>query len=175
MITRRKYIEFDCTPVDEDCAQRNSDNYSFNARAEGKQFIELLRKLFGKEPIGAELRVAGPYDNLEVRCYYDEKYPDSVDYAFAIEADLPLTWNETRVRDWKKGAYYDIHQINNYLAQQMRDQVSNWMIADLDNNEEAKEKIMEKFVDIANILLGKRIEIAKDSFRFPREPHNKQD
>jgi len=93
----RDYIELGTTPCEEDCAQVGSDNYTARAREEASRYIELLRKTFGPEPDGAELRVKSfPHDfgsYLEVVCYFDDNYPESVDYAFKCEGDAPAHWS----------------------------------------------------------------------------------
>ena len=95
----RDYIELGSTPYDEDCAQVGEANYRQLARFECQQFIAQLRRLFGPEPDGAELRVKafshdfGTY--YEVVCYFDDTLPESVDYAFQCEGDnAPANWDD---------------------------------------------------------------------------------
>jgi len=92
----RDYLTIGSVPCEEECVQVGAENYYEESRKECKRFIELLRKVFGFEPEGATLRVkAFPHDSgtyHEVVCYYDEAYPDSVDYAFELESNTPCTW-----------------------------------------------------------------------------------
>lgn len=95
----RDYINIGATPADEPCAQVGEPNYQERAREECKRFIALLRKRFGNEPSGAQLKIKSfPHDfgsYLEVVCFYDPQLPESVDYAFRCEGETPLTWDET--------------------------------------------------------------------------------
>ena len=57
------YLSLAPTPVEEDCAQVGTDDYTARARAECQRFITLLRKKFGPEPDGARLAVKSfPHD-----------------------------------------------------------------------------------------------------------------
>ena len=92
------YLSLAPTPIEEDCAQVGTDDYTARARAECRRFIALLRKKFGPEPAGARLAVktfAHDFgDYLEVVCYFDETLPESVEYAYRCEDNLPATWDD---------------------------------------------------------------------------------
>ena len=91
------YLSLAPTPVEEDCAQVGTPNYHTKARAECQRFITLLRTKFGLEPEGARFAIKSfPHDfgnYLEVVCFFDETLPESVEYAYRCEADLPATWD----------------------------------------------------------------------------------
>ena len=93
----RDYIEIGPSPASEDCVQLGSENYHILAREECQRFIEFIRKHKGNEPNGARLFIkSNPHDfgtYLEVACYFDDKLPESEEYAFACESDLPGTWD----------------------------------------------------------------------------------
>ena len=92
------YLSLAPAPVEEDCAQVGTDEYTARARAECHRFIALLRKKFGPEPEGARLAVksfAHDFgDYLEVICYFDDTLPESVEYAYRCEDHLPATWDD---------------------------------------------------------------------------------
>ena len=92
------YLALAPAPVEENCVQVGTDDYTPKARAECIRFIALLRTKFGPEPAGARLTVKSfPHDfgkYLEVVCYFDETLPESVEYAYRCEEDLPATWDE---------------------------------------------------------------------------------
>jgi hypothetical protein len=94
----RDYISIGSTPCEEPCAQVGQPDYRKKALAECHRFIELLRKTFGPEPEGAELRVkAFPHDfgtYYEVVCYFTPDLRASVEYALRCESEMPATWEE---------------------------------------------------------------------------------
>ena len=94
----KPYLTLAPVPVEEDCAQVGTDEYTARARAECQRFIALLRKKFGPEPDGARLAVKSfPHDfgdYLEVICYFDDTLPESVEYALHCEDNLPATWDD---------------------------------------------------------------------------------
>src|SRR6185437_3380139 len=84
---------------DEDCEQVGTASYDGKrARLECETFRDQLRRQFGDEPEGATLRVkSNPHDfgnYLEVACYYDDNYPESVEYAFKCEGEAWINWDE---------------------------------------------------------------------------------
>lgn len=92
----RDYLHLGPTPNEEKCAQVGVDDYHSKAHAECTRYIELLRKTFGPEPEGAQLRIKyeghdfGTY--LDVVCYFDDMFPDSIKYAYDLDANVPQTW-----------------------------------------------------------------------------------
>ena len=101
----RDFINIGCSPLEEECVQVNSKvDYMPAMRLELVRFKELLLKKFGKEPVGAELRIKWyPHDfgrYGEIVCYYDDEGSDddmeskSMKYAFDIEGNMPETWND---------------------------------------------------------------------------------
>jgi len=94
----QNYLSLAPTPIEEDCAQVGTADYTTRARAECRRFITLLRRKFGSEPEGARLTIKSfPHDfgdYLEVVCYFDETLPASVEYAYHCEDNLPATWDD---------------------------------------------------------------------------------
>ena len=94
----RDCVYIGSTPCDEPCQQVGMPSYDASlARKECRAFINQLRRMFGKEPEGAELRIRmelhdfGSYP--EVVCYYDDEQPKSVDYAYKCESESPANWD----------------------------------------------------------------------------------
>lgn len=94
----QNYFTLGQTPAEEECAQVGSPDYMEKARAECKRYIDLLRKKFGPEPAGAQLKIKSFMhdfgDYLEVVCEFDEDLPESVEYACTCDEDPPRYWNE---------------------------------------------------------------------------------
>lgn len=94
----RDYVNIGSSPCDEPCVQLGAPNYGEESRKECQRYIDLIRKVCGEEPEGAELRTKSfPHDfgtYREVVCYFDDEFPDSVDYAFFVEGNSPETWKD---------------------------------------------------------------------------------
>ncbi len=94
----RDYLSVGSSPCNEECAQVGSVDYSEMARKECQRFIAEIRNVCGQEPEGARLTIRlFPHDfgtYREVVCYYDDKYPDSVEYAFWVEGNSTEKWGE---------------------------------------------------------------------------------
>lgn len=84
------------SPVDELCVQVGSPDYDFRAEVECRRYIETIRKQFGPEPEGAELKIKWALHEFgryaEVVCEFDDSNAKATEYAFKIEDDLPKTW-----------------------------------------------------------------------------------
>lgn len=94
---RRDYINIGPSPCGEDCAQLGSDGYAEKARKECNAFREQLRRQFGPEPEGAELRVKGERHDFgtyyEVVCYFWDNNEKAMEYAFKLEGETPELWD----------------------------------------------------------------------------------
>ena len=94
----REYVGIGPAPSGESCAQVGSPDYYERVVAECRAYIQAIRKMLGEEPVGARLAVKSfPHDfgtYSEVVCYYDDNFPDAVDYAFRCEGEAPTTWAE---------------------------------------------------------------------------------
>lgn len=94
----REYITLGPTPADEPCAQTADPDYEVKAWQECRRYMELLRRRFGPEPVGARISVKGFHHDygryFEVVVYYDTEVPGSVEYAFGIENNVPSSWEE---------------------------------------------------------------------------------
>jgi len=93
----RDYLTIGSAPSGEECAQVGSDDYEARMRRETRAFIGQIIRQLGEPPTGARLAVKGfPHDYgtyHEVVCWYDDNYPDSVEYAFKCEAECPENWD----------------------------------------------------------------------------------
>ena len=94
----RDYISIGSSPADEDCAQLGSEDYYERAKEECKRFIDLIREVCGQEPEGARLKIkSNPHDfgtYYDVVVEFDDMIEDAVNYAFHVEGNSPLTWEE---------------------------------------------------------------------------------
>ena len=90
-------IYLGCCPVDEEPSQSVDQDFREKNRAECERYRDLLVKLLGIPPKGATLYVKrqdhdfGPYREVVVR--FDDAFPESVEYAFRLEAEGPRTWS----------------------------------------------------------------------------------
>jgi len=101
----RDCLEISTTPCGEDCAQVGSEDYFEKYRPEAKRYIALLEKIFGNPPEGSGFSIKSfPHDfgtYHEVVVYFDDEYPESLQYAYCVEANLPETWDEDSPIDWR--------------------------------------------------------------------------
>lgn len=92
----RDYFSLGATPVDEPCAQVGAPNYRTEALKECRRFVALLRRTFGPEPEGAELRIKDfPHDfgtYYEVVCHFETDNAAARAYALRCDAETPATW-----------------------------------------------------------------------------------
>ena len=86
-----EYIEFDCSPTNENCVQldKNTD-YMPAMRAEANRMIELLNKRFPQfdgqfykgrceHEFGPYLEIRFRYDNDDEMCFVEKHYPQTWD------------------------------------------------------------------------------------------------
>ena len=94
----RYYIPIGPVPAEEECIQVREENYQERSRKECNRFIERIRQVLGSEPEGAKLAIKSfPHDfgnYLEVVCWYDENYPNSIKYAYCCESNAPIKWTD---------------------------------------------------------------------------------
>lgn len=94
----RDYLNIGSSPCNEDCAQLGSENYAVRANEECQRYIAAIRATLGAPPEGASLAIKsfehdfGVY--YEVVCWYDDSFPESVEYAYKCESDGPCDWPE---------------------------------------------------------------------------------
>jgi hypothetical protein len=85
-------------PLSEDCAQVGSPQYFEKSRKECRAYINQLLRVFGEPPMGSALKIKPcPHDfgtYHEVVVYFDERFPDSMEWAFNVEENLPEEWDE---------------------------------------------------------------------------------
>ena len=95
----RDYMEFDCTPIEEDCVQVSSDSeYMPSMREESKRMVQIARVLW--PTLDWKIK-SNPYDAgnyLSINAYYDTEDETQVDKAYDAESNWPLTWQEADER-----------------------------------------------------------------------------
>lgn len=91
------YVSIGSTPNAEDCAQVGKDNYSEQARKEGKAYINQLKRQFGEVP-SAMFKLKGfPHDfgtYYEVCVVFSDGDEEAADFAYKVEVECPDYWDE---------------------------------------------------------------------------------
>jgi hypothetical protein len=94
------YLYIGSAPVEEDCAQVGSPDYSTKARAECRRFMDQIKRHY-PEPENGWLQVkSNPHDfgtYYEVVACYDPSDADSAHWAFDVEGDVKnvlMVWDD---------------------------------------------------------------------------------
>lgn len=99
----REEIYLGPVPLEEDCSQVGSIDYLKRSRIECKAYVNQLKRKFGEPPFGGALIIKEcPHDfgtYLEVVAVFDDLYPDSARWAFEVEENLPMRWDEEALID----------------------------------------------------------------------------
>jgi hypothetical protein len=103
----REWLTLGPVPVEEDCVQVNSNgDYLLEMSKEVRRFVELLNNRFVNQPEGAYFAVKSEYHDFgqykEAAVFYDSDDAEAEEFAFFVECNLPMTWNETKQVDWKE-------------------------------------------------------------------------
>ncbi len=100
---RKNWLYLGPNPCEEECARM--DDYSAHS-AEVRKYAQLLKDRFLNTPEGAWIGVKredgsdyGSY--YEAVVYYLEGDEEASDFAFFVESNCPVTWNDTSQVDWK--------------------------------------------------------------------------
>ena len=101
---RKNWLYLGPNPCEEECVDMN--DYSEH-RAEVRRYVEMLKERFIDAPEGAWFGVkredgsdAGTY--YEAVVYYLEDDEEASNFAFFVEGNCPVTWDDTSKVDWKK-------------------------------------------------------------------------
>ena len=85
-------------PLNEECAQLGSAEYSSQSRKECTAFIAQLERVFGPAPSGAYFKItSNPHDfgtYRDVDIVFNDENETASDYAYRVEANLPEFWDE---------------------------------------------------------------------------------
>jgi hypothetical protein len=110
-----EYIELGITPYAEECAQVGADNYCDRVRAEGRAYINQLKRMIFQSkkidelPFGIRLALKSFAHDFglyyEVIVKYDESNGDAIDFAFEIENNLPANWDDEAKKELKEQGY----------------------------------------------------------------------
>lgn len=97
-VSMRDSIYIGEVPAGEDAAQVGADNYANDGRKQCLALIHQLRRMFGKEPFAARLKITdNPHDfgsYYSVDCVYDDSQPEAQAYAFRCENEFPEHWDD---------------------------------------------------------------------------------
>ena len=101
---RKNWLYLGPNPCEEDCVSMH--DYTEH-RAEVRKYVEMLKERVIDAPEGAWFGVkredgsdAGTY--YEAVVYYLDDDKEASDFAFFVESNCPMTWNDTSKVDWKK-------------------------------------------------------------------------
>ena len=101
---RKNWLYLGSNPCEEDCVSMH--DYTEH-RAEVRKYVEMLKERFIDAPEGAWFGVkredgsdAGTY--YEAVVYYLDDDKEASDFAFFVESNCPMTWDDTSKVDWKK-------------------------------------------------------------------------
>ena len=101
---RKNWLYLGPNPCEEDCVSMH--DYTEH-RAEVRKYVEMLKERYIDAPEGAWFGVkredgsdAGTY--YEAVVYYLDDDKEASDFAFFVESNCPMTWNDTSKVDWKK-------------------------------------------------------------------------
>jgi hypothetical protein len=107
----RDYVDIGPVPAGEECEQLGPNYDSKKARRECQAFIRQIIRQIGLQPTGARLAIKANQHDYgtyhEVVCYYHEDYPDSVDYAFRCESEMPEHWDDIAKQELSTAAFHD--------------------------------------------------------------------
>jgi hypothetical protein len=96
-------LDLSCVPVDEKCEQLGVNYDPTKAIKECRAFIRQLRRQFGEEPFGAQLKItSNPHDfgtYHEVAVKFHDQFEEAVEYAFKLESELPEKWDDGALRE----------------------------------------------------------------------------
>jgi hypothetical protein len=95
----RDYLDLDPVPVDEPCASVGQPDYWPRARLECRAFINQLERAFPDAvAAGVYFKIkSNPHDfgsYLSVQVVYDDDDEAQTEWAYMIEDELPIAWDE---------------------------------------------------------------------------------
>jgi len=101
---RKEWLYLGPNPCNETCVNMNDFE---GHRAEVKRFVQLLNDKFTNIPEGAWFGLKredgsdyGTY--YEAVVYYFEDDEEASNFAFFVESNSPVTWDDTEIIDWTK-------------------------------------------------------------------------
>lgn len=103
---RMESLHIGPVPCDEPCVQVCNGDYRDKMRREVNRYVKMLQKRFPDPPGDCEIVLKwsqhdfGSYAEAVVA--YDPDDDDSTSYAFFVENNAPMTWDDTEVLDWRQ-------------------------------------------------------------------------
>ena len=103
----REWMTLGTAPYEEDCVQINPNkDYFSEMQVEARRFVNFLGERFLNIPDEAYFGIkrenghdAGTY--LEAAIFWDDKCPESEQFAMFVESNIPARWDDTEQIDWK--------------------------------------------------------------------------
>jgi hypothetical protein len=95
----RDYLDLDTVPCDEPCASVGQPDYSTRARLEARAYVAQLQRAFPDAvAAGVYFRIkSNPHDfgsYLSVQVVYDDDDEAQTEWAYMIEDELPIAWDD---------------------------------------------------------------------------------
>jgi hypothetical protein len=93
------FLYLGSNPCDEVCVQAGTFDYRNNAMKECRRYKQLLETMFPEwEANGCRFRLHFEHGDpiyIEVVVSYDRTRPESIDFAYNVERNLPEHWNNS--------------------------------------------------------------------------------
>lgn len=105
---RLEYLNIGPSPVDEDCVQVSNGDYVRAMREEVSAYVVMLEKRFPNPPDNTGIMIKwfdhdfGRY--AEAVVVYDPDCEDSARYAYFVENNTPMRWDDFDIIDWRRTA-----------------------------------------------------------------------
>jgi hypothetical protein len=106
----RDYLEFDCTPCDENCVQTGiTEDYLRMNRIECRAMINQLMRMFPDKPEGVSIKRKINYHDFgtyySIAIYYHDDNEQECEYAYNIEENFPANWDDEAKQELKNSGY----------------------------------------------------------------------
>jgi len=103
-------LDIDTVPLDEECAQVGSTDYSERSKIECRVFADQIIREHGKPPGSARIAIKrNPHDfgtYLSIELVFNDDNEDESEWAYNVEGNLPMEWDEIAKENLKKEGYY---------------------------------------------------------------------
>lgn len=105
----RDYLEFDCTPIEEECSQTGcTENYLKMQAIEFEVLRRQLLREFGECGNVVIKRKANPHDfgtYYSLCIYYDDDNETETEFVFNIEEKFPEKWDDQALKELSELGY----------------------------------------------------------------------
>jgi len=105
---RLEYLNIGPVPTDEPCVSVSNGDYSIEMREEVNRYVVMLENRFPNPPADTEIVVKwfdhdfGKY--AEAVVVYNPDCEESARYAYFVENNTPMRWDDFDIIDWRRTA-----------------------------------------------------------------------